>query len=457
MEKDNKITNIPETCEVVIVGGGVAGSAAAYHLTNAGVKDIIVLECGTPGHGRTEKICLHKELADLSLDHIDQEKEFHHGLRSGSSVMSVATTVKIMMQMYFSTTDEFIKHHGKDGVKKYLTITNRGIKIQKEIAKKLLPDPENQIRQLGSLYVAVKEEEDEIKEELAKIKEFGIENAEWWDKEKLKEVGGLPEIYHCGIHFPDDAVIDSSTYAQCLLDSSVKSGSTKLFTGCSPVISAKTIDGKGVVVLEDGTKITCKHIVLATGGLFTGDPTLSGIMRPCWSFLVSLPHPELSQEGHDPNSKTFSDGTPKCSKNFFDWRFINDWCWTNGAIRISGEDHYSAFKPPRVNERTENLAKWLQKQYPNIWGNKELKYETQYGIYAETPDLVPIVGHTNADSKVCYLLGCNGWGQAVLSYLSTLIPGILGYTELTEEQKFCFSLTTIQRFSLLPQVRNGTI
>ena len=46
---------IPKEAKVVIIGGGVIGCAAAYHLAKAGVKDIVLLErkkiaCGTSWH-----------------------------------------------------------------------------------------------------------------------------------------------------------------------------------------------------------------------------------------------------------------------------------------------------------------------------------------------------------------------------------------------------------------------
>ena len=47
---------IPKEAKVVIIGGGVIGCAAAYHLTKAGVKDVVLLErkkiaCGTTNLG----------------------------------------------------------------------------------------------------------------------------------------------------------------------------------------------------------------------------------------------------------------------------------------------------------------------------------------------------------------------------------------------------------------------
>ena len=40
--------------DVVVVGAGTTGAAAAYHLTQAGVSNILCLDMGTPGVGRTE-------------------------------------------------------------------------------------------------------------------------------------------------------------------------------------------------------------------------------------------------------------------------------------------------------------------------------------------------------------------------------------------------------------------
>ena len=45
----------PTTAQVVIVGGGVIGLSAAYHLARAGVRDVVLLEQGALGSGSTCK------------------------------------------------------------------------------------------------------------------------------------------------------------------------------------------------------------------------------------------------------------------------------------------------------------------------------------------------------------------------------------------------------------------
>ena len=45
-----------KTAEVVIIGGGVNGCAAAYYLAKKGVKDVVVLEAtNSIGHGGSSR------------------------------------------------------------------------------------------------------------------------------------------------------------------------------------------------------------------------------------------------------------------------------------------------------------------------------------------------------------------------------------------------------------------
>lgn len=89
--------HLPASAEVVIIGGGVIGLSAAYHLAAAGVRDIVVLERGDLGGGSTCKAAggvrtafsdeVNVRLAQRSLaafdrfgDEHDQEIDLH---RSG--------------------------------------------------------------------------------------------------------------------------------------------------------------------------------------------------------------------------------------------------------------------------------------------------------------------------------------------------------------------------------------
>jgi len=206
--------------------------------------------------------------------------------------------------------------------------------------------------------------------------------------------------------------------------------------------------------------ITCNHAVVATGGLFA-EPNLFGILSPRWSYLVGV---NTATNPISTNPKRNADGN---SPNYFTWGYTHDWCTVNGYVRISGEDHFSAMKPPRMKERCESLAKWVGEKYPHLKANTlpgtnvptvvPPKYKQQYGVYSETPDHLPILG-TVKGSRICYIVGCNAWGQASLSYCASLIPMILGVDTkpLTQDQKTSLKLLSIRRFQLLPVVQAST-
>jgi sarcosine oxidase, subunit beta len=46
---------LPERADVVVVGGGVMGTSAAFHLAEAGVRDVLLLERGALGEGSTSR------------------------------------------------------------------------------------------------------------------------------------------------------------------------------------------------------------------------------------------------------------------------------------------------------------------------------------------------------------------------------------------------------------------
>lgn len=228
-----------------------------------------------------------------------------------------------------------------------------------------------------------------------------------------------------------------------------------------------------------------ENAVLATGGLFV-DPSIGGILRPCWSYLVGIqdPRPSARQTAQAGTESEWveeifpSDPLPSHplrtpnSINLFTWGFTHDWCMTNGYLRLSGADHFSSFKPPRMEERCHELATWAYEKYPYLLPESpastgissslsisaplsDVPYIRQYGVYSETPDSAPLVGTPHRQSRVCYLLGCNAWGQASLSYAASLVPGILGYASLSFKQREHLSVLTIRRYALLPCVREG--
>ena len=46
---------MPQSASVVIIGGGVIGTSCAFHLAEAGVRDVVLLERGQLGSGSSSR------------------------------------------------------------------------------------------------------------------------------------------------------------------------------------------------------------------------------------------------------------------------------------------------------------------------------------------------------------------------------------------------------------------
>jgi monoamine oxidase len=119
-------------CAVLIVGAGVAGASAAYHLAAAGVKDVLVLDCGRAGEGSMTPTTAppHSAVTAGNLPHDGDAGEYMHAGRSGSGVMRNTRAIKMMITMYRTPTVDFIKHHGEAGARLYLQISTAGLAMQ---------------------------------------------------------------------------------------------------------------------------------------------------------------------------------------------------------------------------------------------------------------------------------------------------------------------------------------
>jgi len=441
---------------------------------------VLVLEAGVIGRGdeRTDAVLS----SEAHLNAADEQQRYAP-FRSGTAVMLRTSTIKMICSLYPSSSRDFVHHHGREGAARYLRLAQRGIELEKRLAKRLLPDATTQLRELGALYVAHENEREELREEYQLLRELGMSDAKWLDTPEVRRctyvvahsrshtltrthaqvvaAHGSAANFTCGIYLPNDAIIDSSEYARSLLRAAAATQLVTVREQCPRVVRVETLsqaDGtpRGARThLADGSVIDSEHVVVASGGHFA-DPALWGIFNPCWSYLVSIPDPRRHATDHGGSGGMALPHSP----NFYTWGFTHDWSNVDGHVRISGEDHFSALKPPRATERCLSLALWGLRKYPYLADGRldELlssrtaakqwlsTIEHYYAVYSETPDSLPLVGRASARSRVCYVLGCNAWGQASLSYCAALVPGLLGYEELSSEQAELYQLVSISRF-----------
>lgn len=424
-----------ERHEVVVVGAGTTGAAAAYHLVLAGAQDVLCLEMGTPGRGRPPRGSVPAVTPLIPGEETEYEPE-----NSGSAVFeggpkgprTIKMTVTLPPYLFL---DGFAEHHGWDGVETYLESAARGRDLQGKLAAALLPQPAAQFKQSGSLMVCEADRVERLRAEYDELQRLGC-SCEWWGKDRVVAAHGEAAKFVAGIWFAGDARIDSSTYAQTLLESAGKCGALALRENCARMVGAETMEDDLVEVrLADGTVIHAKSVIIATGAMHI-DEQLAGILTPRYSYLAALPH-----RAPGPAGGMASPDSP----NFFTFGFSHDWCVDDNFVRVSGEDHFSALKSPRAKERCGRLAEWTWEKYPYL--DSGARYPTKYGTYSETADFMPLVGTTDDSSRVCYMVGCNAWGQASLSAAAAMAPALLGYREFTPEEERAARLFSIRRFS----------
>jgi len=319
-------------------------------------------------------------------------------------------------------------------VRTYLELAARGRDLEVSLAKKLLPEPAAQVKQLGSLMVCEADRVTRLRAEYDYLQRLECQ-CEWWGPERVAAVQGEAAKFVAGIWFAKDAVIDSSTYAKALLDAAAKSGALTLRAGCAPVVGVTTVKDHVEVRLADGTVYRAAKAIVATGGMYI-DEHLAGILTPRYSYLSALPHRSPGAAG--------GMASPE-SPNFFTFGFSHDWRVAAGFVRISGEDHFSSLKSPRSKERCERLAQWGWEKYPYL--ERGAEYPAKYGVYSETADFMPLVGTPSDTSRVCYMVGCNAWGQASLSAAAAMAPALLGYRDLSSEEERTARLFSIRRFT----------
>jgi len=422
--------------EVVVIGAGTTGAAAAFHLAQAGITNILCLEMGLAGQGRS---AAGRVPADTPL--IPGEETIYEPQNSGSAVFEGGPkgprTIKMIVTLPpYLMLDGFADQHGWDGVKTYLELAIRGRDLQLELANRLLPNPGEQVKQCGSLMVCEPERVQRLRQEFDTLQRLGCA-CEWWDRDRVVAAHGAAANFVAGIWFANDARIDSVSYARALLDAACATGSVTLREQSPAVVNLNSAgaDSPVTVELADGTQLQAGRVIVATGGMYS-DPYLAGVLTPRYSYLAALPHRAPGAAG--------GMAAPD-SANFFTFGFSHDWCVADNFVRISGEDHYSGLKSPRASERCGRLASWGWQTYPYLQAGVE--HPQKYAIYSETADFMPLVGTPHDNSRVCYMVGCNAWGQASLSAAAALAPALLGYRSLSPEESATARLFSIRRFS----------
>lgn len=106
-DEDRKIENIPSSCDVLIIGGGINGVSAAYHLTKLGVRVLLIEQhrIGWGASGRNGGMVLTglKQSPSTLIDKygINEAKNyFYHSLQAVDLVKEIITKEKFLVDAF---------------------------------------------------------------------------------------------------------------------------------------------------------------------------------------------------------------------------------------------------------------------------------------------------------------------------------------------------------------------
>ncbi len=205
--------NIPNSCKVVVIGGGVAGCSTAYHLAKFGWKDTVLLERDVLTSGTT-----------------------WHAAGLIGQLGSSATITKLR---------------------------NYSLNLYKQLEKET--DLSTGLKQNGSLTVATTSERlEELKRQVTFAQRFDIEAREV-NKEEIKDIYPLINIDDLvgGVFIKRDGQADPVGVANVLAKAAKQNGA-KIIEKC-PVKKILTKNNKIIGVETNFGKIECEYVVLATG------------------------------------------------------------------------------------------------------------------------------------------------------------------------------------------------
>jgi heterotetrameric sarcosine oxidase gamma subunit len=209
----NMPKQLPSHAKVVIIGGGVVGSATAYHLTKLGVKDVVVLERGT--------------------------------LTCGTTWAAAGLVVN------FRGTAELVR------------MTRYGYELYQEIEKET--DQPTGFIKSGTINIATASERKlELEHQIALAETYGIEYISL-SNDELKERWPLvnTEDILAAYYMPNDAVVNPVDTAMSMAIGA-RMGGAQIFEE-TEVLDFELKNGQVVAVKTSRGEIKCETTVLCTG------------------------------------------------------------------------------------------------------------------------------------------------------------------------------------------------
>ncbi|MFT3701319.1 MAG: FAD-dependent oxidoreductase [Agriterribacter sp.] len=340
--------------DVVVIGGGITGALAAWHLCEAGIETMIV-------------------------------DKRHIGM--GSTAASTA-----MLQYEIDTPlYKLTELVGKKNAEQSYLACHQSIIDLKEIAHSL--PHKGAFKYRPSLqFASIKKDLPDLRKELYARKKIGID-LQWMDEKELKDSFN---IHKSGALFSETAAeIDPYGFTHALLDTAGKKG-LQVFDHTEIV---KIVHRKRSVHLtsKEGKTISAKYIIIACG--YESQLYIPKKVQQLHATYAIVSEPFQEKELWYKNSLIWETATP-----YLYCRTTND-----NRIMVGGQDDDKG--PVARDAALAEKARLLEKKFQTLFPSIDFKTDFKWaGSFASTKDGLPYIGSIRQHPRTFFALGLGGNG-----------------------------------------------
>jgi glycine/D-amino acid oxidase-like deaminating enzyme len=356
---------LPDTADVVVIGGGYAGITAARELARRGVA-VTLLEARTLGWGAST--------------------------RNGGIVHAgYKWSARELIQRYGDETGKALYRETLDSY---------------ELVKQLIADEaiDCDFREVGHLELAYAPSHvPELAHVQASLASVGVASRVIPPERIREEIGS--DAYYGALAVEGSGLLHPGRYFAGLAAAADRAGAD-LHEDARVTSVRRQGDGRFVVETTRGA-VGARDVFVATNGYTDGAvPSLRRRIIPIGSYIIaSEPLPEDLARELSPNGRSFFD-----TKNFL-------YYWHVSADRRMIFGGRASFLPTSIDRTAAILWKGLLEVHPQLAGHR-IDYAWG-GNVGFTFDRMPHVGRTK--DGVAYAMGCCGTGVALMTYLGTRV------------------------------------
>ena len=340
------------SCDVVIVGAGIAGITTALHLVKAGLK-VVVIEDGNIGSGETGRTTAH--------------------------------LVNALDDRYFYLEEIFGKEGATLALQSHTVAVDRIEEIVKE--ERIACDFD---RVDGYLFLHPTDQIESLHEDLKAAEEVGLHDIKLLERAPLPDFDTGPCLY-----YPNQAQFHPMKYLNALAQNITKYGGL-IFTGTH----ASEFHRDGIVT-DSGHRVSADHIVVTTNTPVNDRVTMHTKQAPYRTYVVGLTVPRGSEhlllwDTGDQNYRNYP-------YHYVRYQKMDK---ANDLLIVGGEDHKTG-QAEDFQERFNNLEEWTRTKFRSA-GKVLYRWS---GQVMEPSDSLAFIGRNPGDDNIYICTGDSGNGM----------------------------------------------